>query len=175
MSARRHSEISEAVSSADYADAADLIRCYVTWCRQRYSAHPSLVDAAFSYQGLDAELASLRRSYDRPTGAMLLARVGGQAAGCAAFRTIGPRISEMKRLFVKPEHHGLGVGRRLCTRLMEIATSRGFLTMRLDSGDLLTEARALYKSLGFVDIEPYYDCPADLRKHLVFMERALAS
>lgn len=173
MQAGAQSEISEAVSSTDYAKAADLIRQYVWWCRQRYEAYPRLVDEAFSYQGLEAELSSLNDAYRPPAGLLLLARVGEESAGCVAFRTIGHLVCEMKRLFVRPEHHGLGLGRRLCAQLIETATSRGFRTMRLDTGDLLTEARMLYQSLGFVDAEPYYDCPPDLRKHLVFMERPL--
>jgi hypothetical protein len=52
----------------------------------------------------------------------------------------------------------------------DLARRRGFSTMRLDTGDLQTEAQALYTSLGFVPIPPYYECPDRLRKHLVFME-----
>ena len=68
---------------------------------------------------------------------------------------------------------GGGIGRRLTEALIDLARRRGSTTMRLDTGCLQTEAHALYRSLGFVPIPPYYECSDRLRKVLVFMELAL--
>jgi GNAT superfamily N-acetyltransferase len=173
MSATPNIEILRAATAADYTQVIELIRHYLDWCRQRYATLGSLVDESFSYQGLDAELVSLSEAYQSPAGLMLLGRVDGEPGGCVAFRTIGDRICEMKRLFVEPRYQGMGLGRRLCMGLIEVATSRGFLVMRLDSGDRFNEAQALYRSLGFVDIPPFYECPPEFRQYMVFMELAL--
>ena len=61
----------------------------------------------------------------------------------------------------------------LAEALIDLARERGFRTMRLETGDLQTEAQSLYRSLGFRRIEPYHDCPEELRRYLVFMERSL--
>jgi len=166
-------EISRASTGADYAQVAELIRHYVDWCRKRYADLKQLVDESFSYQGLDAELASMGEAYQPPAGLLLLGRVDNAPGGCVAFRTIGDSICEMKRLFVEPRFHGMGLGRRLCTELIEVATSQGFRVMRLDSGDRFNEAHGLYRSLGFVDIAPFYECPPEFRQYMVFMELAL--
>jgi ribosomal protein S18 acetylase RimI-like enzyme len=81
----------------------------------------------------------------------------------------------MKRLFVRPEAQGHKVGRRLCERLMAIAAQRGYKTMRLDTGVNHDEALALYRSAGFRSREPYYEPPAEILSHLVFMEADLHS
>jgi GNAT superfamily N-acetyltransferase len=99
--------------------------------------------------------------------------VDDRPAGCVALRTLRDGICEVKRLFVRAEHQGLGVGRQLTEALIDLARRRGFSTMRLDTGDLRTEAHALYRSLGFVPTPPYYECPDRLRKYLVFMELTL--
>src|SRR5215813_12082440 len=125
-------EITCAASDTDYGQVAELIRHYVGWCRERYSDLAALVDESFSYQGLETELAALGEAYRSPAGVMLLGRINGEPAGCVAFRTMGDRICEMKRLFVEPRYHGFGLGRHLCTELLRLATSRGFLVMRLD-------------------------------------------
>ena len=149
------------------------MREFVAWCRVRYRERPWQVDAYFQDSELSSELASLGQKYAPPGGALLLALAGGRAAGCVTLRTIGDGVCEMKRFYVRPEYHGLGLGRRLAEAFIALARERGFRTMRLETGDLQTEAQTLYRSLGFRRIEPYYDCPEELGRYLVFMERDL--
>ena len=165
-------EIIEAQSDQHMAQAASLIRDFVSWCHRRYRERPWLVDSYLQIGDFEEELSSLAQAYP-PPGALLLALVDGRPAGCIALRTLTDGICEMKRLFVRPEHQGLGVGRRLTEALIDLARRRGLTTMRLDTGDLQTEAQGLYRSLGFAPIRPYYECPDRLRRHLVFMELAL--
>ncbi len=104
---------------------------------------------------------------------MLLARLDDQPVGCVMMQRISGDVCEMKRLFVRPEAQGHKVGRTLCERLMAIAAQRGYKTMRLDTGVNHDGALSLYRSLGFRTRDPYYDPPAEILSHLVFMEAEL--
>jgi ribosomal protein S18 acetylase RimI-like enzyme len=68
----------------------------------------------------------------------------------------------------------LGLGKRLCEALLRKSQDRGYRLMRLDTGDLQTEAQSLYRSMGFKEIKPYYELHEDIRPYFIFMERALS-
>jgi len=161
--------------TADHYNAfAELVREYVDWCRARYSHEKWFVDAAFSHQSLNTELERLSRSYGPPNGRTLLAVRDGQVCGCGAYRKLSDGVCEMKRLFVPERFQGSGTGRRLCDALVAAAKADGFEVMRLDTGNLLTEAIRLYRSAGFQDCAPYHDYPSELMPYLVFMEIRLS-
>ena len=167
-------EIIQAQSDQHIAQAASLIRDFISWCHGRYGErYPWLVDNYLQLGDFEEELSSLAQVYAPPGGAVLLALVDARPAGCVALRPLTGGICAMKRLFVRAEHQGLGIGRRLTEALIDLARRRGLTTMRLDTGCLQTEAHALYRSLGFVPIPPYYECSDRLREVLVFMELAL--
>jgi GNAT superfamily N-acetyltransferase len=166
-------EIVEVQSDRQVEQAAALMREFVSWCRDRYGVRPWQVTMYFQEAEWEQELQSLGQKYAPPAGAILLALVDGRPAGCIALRTIGDGIGEMKRLFIRAGHQGYGLGRGLSEAIIDLARRRSFRTMRLETGDLQPEAMSLYRSLGFKEIEPYYDCPEPLRRHLIFMEREL--
>jgi putative acetyltransferase len=145
----------------------------VAWHRARHVEDLHLIDSYFEPAEWEAELASLPGEYAPPGGALLLASVDGEPAGCVALRDLGGGACEMKRMFVYPALHGKGVGRVLGESILEEARALGHRTMRLDTSIRQHEAIALYRRLGFRDIEPYYDLPEPLRDWLVFMERPL--
>ena len=159
----------------DYAAFAVLIRQYLTWARQRYQAHEWFVTKVFGHQSLDTELGTLPAKYGPPHGKTLLATLNDVIVGGCAYQILPDGSCEMKRLFVSDSAKGHGVGRQLCETIIGLAKDDGFMLMRLDTGNLLTEAIAMYKSLGFRDCAPHLEYPADLLPFLVFMELPLDS
>ena len=127
--------------------------------RRLFQAYAASLDFSLEFQGFDQELADLPGRYAPPAGRLLLARVDGAVAGCVAMRPFDESVCEMKRLFVLPEVHGRGVGRRLANALIDEARSAGYTAMRLDTVPSMRSAIGLYESLGFRDIEPYTKNP----------------
>lgn len=115
------------------------------------------------FQNFAAELAGLPGEYTAPQGALLLAFVDDQLAGCGAMRPLHgvdpANACEMKRLFVRRAFRGFGLGRLMAQELMDRATGAGYSAMLLDTLDEMESARELYASLGFEEVAPYYYNP----------------
>lgn len=123
-----------------------------------------------SFQGFDEELAGLPGEYASPAGRLFLAECDGRLAGCAALRPMGGGACEMKRMFVRPEFRRRGIGRLMAVVLIAEGRAIGYERMLLDTIASMTEAIALYRSLGFRDVAPYRYNPI---AGAVFMELAL--
>ena len=133
--------------------------------------YASLLGVDLSFQDFARELAELPGAYLPPAGALLIAFRDGRLAGCAALRPFGERTCEMKRLYVRHPFRGKGVGRRLAAAVIDRAREAGYRTMRLDTLPWMQEAVALYRALGFREIEPYRPNPIE---GAVFMELDLS-
>ncbi len=112
------------------------------------------------YQGFDDEISGFPGKYAPPGGALYLAQVDGLPAGAIGLRPLAPHVAEVKRLFVRPAHQGLGIGRMLVERIVGRGRRIGYEKLRLDTiRDLMAPAEALYRSVGFIEIPAYYDNP----------------
>ena len=103
-----------------------------------------------SFQGVETELGDPLGFYE----VVLLAK-----DGCVALRRIDDTTCEMKRLYVRPNARGTGLGRRLAEALIVEARTRGYSRVLLDTLPTMAPAQTLYRSLGFRDTEPYRHNP----------------
>jgi ribosomal protein S18 acetylase RimI-like enzyme len=78
----------------------------------------------------------------------------------------------MKRLFIRPDYRGQGLGRLLAMQGVSEATALGYVVMRLDTLETLDRAMRLYTELGFQRRAPYYANPLS---GVVYGERALSN
>jgi ribosomal protein S18 acetylase RimI-like enzyme len=111
------------------------------------------------FQGFDRELAELPGAYAPPAGRLLAAFVGGEPAGCVALRPLAGGDCELKRLYVRPAHRGVGLGRALTETIVATARELGYRRVLLDTLPSMAEAQALYRSLGFGPAETYTENP----------------
>jgi ribosomal protein S18 acetylase RimI-like enzyme len=174
--ALRHAE-----SPADFEELRTLLR--------QYAEHLNATTAGGEHiclESYEKELASLPGAYSRPEGALLLAYVDEEAAGCVALKPLllrdaGERACELKRLWVKPRFRGLGVGRRLAQAAMDYAAEQGYLTIYLDTIPAQMEAATeLYRKLGFEPTERYrtrelFSHLGDEAPEVIFFRRSLAA
>lgn len=131
--------------------------------REVFREYAADLDVDLCFQAFDAELASLPGEYAAPRGALLLALVEGQVAGCCALRPLDTvdyaNAAEMKRLYVRKAFRGFGLGRLLADAILDAGRQAGYHNVLLDTLDDMEAARALYDDLGFEDIPPYYHNP----------------
>jgi putative acetyltransferase len=131
--------------------------------REIFREYAQTLGVDLCFQDFDAELAGLPGEYAVPQGALLLALVDGDVAGCGALRPAAdvdyPNACEMKRLYVRPAFRRFGLGRLLAQALLDRGLQAGYHTLLLDTLDDMEAARGLYASLGFEEIPPYYFNP----------------
>lgn len=152
--------IRSANNPADIEEVRRLFREYADWLQ---------IDLCF--QGFADELSHLPGDYTPPGGLILLACEGDITGGCVCLRKLVDAVCEMKRLFVRPELRGRGTGRALTEAVIAEAKQIGYERMRLDTlPPKMNGAIALYRSLGFEEIEPYYKNPV---LGAIFMELTL--
>ncbi len=155
-------EIVEASSPAEIAVVRELLLEYQEW-----------LGFDLAYQGFQDELASLPGKYAPPRGSLLLAYADGVPAGMIAMRPLDDTVCEMKRLYVRPLARGQRLGHALIARVPDAAVQAGFTRMRLDTvAGKMDRAIAIYRELGFYDIDPYYSSPV---AHTTYLEKDLSS
>jgi ribosomal protein S18 acetylase RimI-like enzyme len=135
-------------TAVDIPDVRSMLREYVAW-----------IGLDLAFQEIESEITNLPGEYDPPGGVLLVAEDGHQLIGMIALRQFEGSIGEMKRLFVRPHARGHGLATDLINRVLDEARHRNYAEVRLDTLPMMTAAQSLYQSLGFEDVEPYYDTP----------------
>ena len=153
--------IVKAETPAQVSTAREMIEEYAAW-----------LEFKLCFQGYEDEIRSLPGKYAPPTGRLLLALWDGRPAGVIALRPLEePGVCEMKRLYVRREFRGHQIGRILAERVIAEAAEIGYSRMRLDTIlGKMDSAIAMYRTLGFAEISPYYKTPVG---ETLFMELAL--
>ena len=112
------------------------------------------------FQSFEKELAELPGDYAPPRGRLLLAYLDDNLVGCVALHPLGADVCEMKRLYLRQEFQGRGMGRRIVEELFAEARALGYTRMRLDTiAARMQSAVKLYRALGFREIEAYRPNP----------------
>ena len=141
-------------ASPTSAEALDVSLRYYEDIVGRYYGRPAsrqeVLDAQAGYPSMDLV---------PPTGLLLLARQGAAVLGCAGMRVRPGEIGEVTRVFVAPAARGHGVGRLLMEDLERRSRGLGLHALRLDTRSDLLEARGLYASLGFAEVEAHNTDP----------------
>jgi GNAT superfamily N-acetyltransferase len=127
--------------------------------REIFREYAAWVGSEICFQSFERELAELPGRYAPPEGRLLLAFIDGRMAGCVALRQLESDVCEMKRLYVRPDFRGTGLGRKLAERLIEEARGAKYKRLRLDTLARMERALEMYRALGFHEIPRYGDNP----------------
>jgi GNAT superfamily N-acetyltransferase len=162
MKAERAAPVSSSVSPAGKALAvfqAESVE-QIAQVRELFLEYGRSLGFSLCFQSFDEELAGLPGDYALPAGRLLLAEYEGQLAGCVALHPIDSSICEMKRLYLRPQFRGKGLGRALAERILAEARGIGYERIRLDTVEpFMKDAVAIYRKLGFREIAPYRPNP----------------
>jgi len=166
MTIRRHGPEAVTVARAETLDDLDavrgLVRDFFRWAMTQVAEQADAdVDAQNPsvFANLDAELAGLPGRFAPPSGCLLLARLNGAPAGCVAFYGQDATTMEIKRMFVRPEAWGKGIGGRMLDVLLAEARAAGYVRYLLSTHRKLHPAQALYRRVGFREVPGSPDFP----------------
>src|SRR3954471_19291796 len=97
--------------------------------RTLFQEYGASLGFSLCFQNFDKEMAELPGEYAPPKGRLLIAYLDGQAAGCVALHEFEPGISEMKRLYVRPQYRGKRIGLALANGIIEAGREIGYRRM----------------------------------------------
>ncbi len=130
--------------------------------RELFLEYAQSLGFSLCFQSFDKEIAGLPGDYAPPHGRLLFATSESQPAGCVALHKLQSHICEMKRLYVRPQFRGKGLGRELAKRVIAEASQIGYKQLRLDTVEpMMRAAVAMYRNLGFHEIAPYRPNPIE--------------
>ena len=164
------------IIKADQEKHAELIHElfweYLQWANGKLNEE---YDVNFDIEStIEADMQSLEM-FMPPEGCLLIGMVDALPVGIACLKYLSPGVGEIKRMYVRPGHRRLGLGRSLLNQLLDEAAEIGYQRVRLDSNRFMKQAHHLYKSVGFSEIDPYEgsEIPQEFQEHWIFMEMKL--
>jgi len=137
-----------ATSKSDYFNAKKL-----------FIEYSNSLDFSLSFQDFDKELENIPGKYKKPDGCIILAWKNSDSIGCVGMRPLDNITCEIKRLYLKPDYRGFGLGKLLTKKVLEYCVERGYIKVFLDTTSSMESAINIYKSLGFLETSPYYNNP----------------
>jgi ribosomal protein S18 acetylase RimI-like enzyme len=148
-------KLTEAKSSSDYEIAIKLFKEYA-----------SQIGIDLGFQNFNEEIENLESKYSRPKGVIYIAyNDENSPVGCFGIRAFDSTICELKRMYLKEEARGLGIGKLMMKKSITVAKELGYDKMRLDTLSSMLPAVGLYEKSGFYEIEPYYFNPIEEAKY----------
>ena len=145
--------VSTPVKGLTYAQAESPEQ--IVQARELFLEYAQSLGFSLCFQNFDKELAELPGAYAPPAGRLLLVEFDGQLTACVALHKLDSDVCEMKRLYLRPQFRGHGLGRVLAERIIAEARQIGYQRMRLDTVEpVMKDAVAMYRKLGFREIAP---------------------
>ena len=92
--------------------------------------------------------------------AFFLTRYQNEPAGCGGIKFYS-NYGEVKRMYVRPSHRGLGLGKKMLDHLADCARQQELKVLRLETGIYQVEAIGLYERYGFQRRAPFGDYKID--------------
>jgi carbonic anhydrase len=132
---------------------------HLEWVRSLFEEYWASFGFTPCFQNFSGEVAGLPGAYVPPGGRLALALMNGAPAGCAALRRFDAERCEAKRLYVRPQFRGLGVGRALLQWVISEARLAGYREMVGDTMPVMARALEMYERAGFERTDPYASDP----------------
>ncbi|MCK0189858.1 GNAT family N-acetyltransferase [Arenibacter sp. F20364] len=147
-------KIKLASTATDFSNAKELILEYVAW-----------LGIDLSFQNFEKEMEGLPQMYSPSEGGLFIAYKDGDAVGIAGLRKFSELDGELKRMYVKPNSRGLGLGALLLTACLDAAKKLKYQTVKLDTADFMKSAIKIYTDNGFVEIPAYRHNPHESARY----------
>lgn len=130
-----------------------------------FNEYASSLEFDLGFQGFEEELMDLTKQYSRPQGAVILLKLDNKPVGCVGIRLFEDHICELKRMYLRDEARGKGLGKDMLLKSFEIAKDLGYTRMRLDTIKTMESATKLYEKEGFYEIASYRYNPVEGAKY----------
>ena len=165
-------EFRRAQTDKDISEVRELFWEYLQWANGRVNEE---FGVNFDIETMLEDDMKELDIYFPPDGRLVLVSEEGKSAGLGCLKKLRNSMGEIKRMYVRPEFRGRGLGRGILEALLSEARDIGYSKVRLDSARFMEAAHSLYRSSGFQEIEPYdeSEIPPEFREHWIFMEETL--
>jgi len=165
-------EFRQAKTDDDLLEVRELFWEYLQWANGRVNEE---FGVNFDIETMLEEDMEELEVYFPPDGRLILVSEDDKPAGLGCLKKLRDGVGEIKRMYVRPNYRGRGLGRRILEELLSEAREISYAEVRLDSARFMEAAHSLYRSAGFQEIDPYEESeiPPEFQEHWIFMEKSL--